>query len=112
MHKLIHICILNVEHLYKLPLPCPSVRHSCRIRTSFFFAKVLREFRETFAEEFCYFDGIANFFFGNFLVKDLMTPPSPPLGVENVKIRENSEKFRGPPGTSKILTNLLKRRVL
>ena len=34
MHKLIHICILNVEHLYKLPLPCPSVRHSCRIRTN------------------------------------------------------------------------------
>ena len=27
---------------------------------------------------------------GNFLVKDLMTP-LPPLGVENVKIRENSE---------------------
>ena len=22
----------------------------------------------------------------------------PPLGVENVKIRENSEKIRGPPG--------------
>ena len=35
---------------------------------------------------------------GNFLPKDLMTPPSPPLGVENVKIRENSEKIRGPPG--------------
>ena len=29
-----------------------------------------------------------------------MTPPSPPLGVENVKIRENSEKIRGPPGGS------------
>ena len=27
---------------------------------------------------------------------DLMTPP---LGVENVKIRENSEKIRGPPIT-------------
>ena len=27
---------------------------------------------------------------GNFLVKDLMTPP--PLGVENVKIQENSKK--------------------
>ena len=26
---------------------------------------------------------------------DLMPPP---LGVENVKIRENSEKIRGPPG--------------
>ena len=25
-------------------------------------------------------------------------PPSPLLGVENVKIRENSEKIRGPPG--------------
>ena len=24
--------------------------------------------------------------------------PPPPLGVENVKIRENSEKIRGPPG--------------
>ena len=23
-------------------------------------------------------------------------PPPPPLGVENVKIRENSEKIRGP----------------
>ena len=32
---------------------------------------------------------------GNFLVKDLMTPP---LGVKNVKIQENSEKIRGPPG--------------
>ena len=31
----------------------------------------------------------------NFLVKDLMTPS--PLGVENVKIQENSEKIRGPP---------------
>ena len=28
---------------------------------------------------------------GNFLVKDLITPP-PPLGVKNVKIQENSEK--------------------
>ena len=27
-----------------------------------------------------------------------MTPPLPPLGAENVKIRENSEKIRGPPG--------------
>ena len=25
-------------------------------------------------------------------------PPLPPLGVENVKIRENSEQIRGPPG--------------
>ena len=25
-------------------------------------------------------------------------PPSPPLGIENVKIQENSEKIRGPPG--------------
>ena len=25
-------------------------------------------------------------------------PPSPPLGVKNVKIQENSEKIRGPPG--------------
>ena len=25
-------------------------------------------------------------------------PPPPPLGVENVKIQENSEKIRGPPG--------------
>ena len=33
---------------------------------------------------------------GNFLVMDLMTPP-PPLGVENVKIREKSEIIRGPP---------------
>ena len=24
----------------------------------------------------------------------------PPLGVENVKIQENSEKIRGPPGVS------------
>ena len=50
--------------------------------------------------------------------------PLPPLGVENVKIRKNSEKIRGPPTTlfrvlgaprallkSKILTNLLRRRV-
>ena len=34
----------------------------------------------------------------NFLPKDLMTPPPPPLGVENVKIRENSEKNQGTPG--------------
>ena len=27
-----------------------------------------------------------------------MTPPPPPLGVENVKIRENSEKNQGIPG--------------
>ena len=27
---------------------------------------------------------------GNFLPKDLMTHPPPPLGVKNVKIRENS----------------------
>ena len=33
------------------------------------------------------------------LVWDLMTPPPPPLGVENVKIRENSEKIRGPSTT-------------
>ena len=33
---------------------------------------------------------------GNFLVKDLMTPPPPPLGVENVKIQEISEKIREP----------------
>ena len=26
-------------------------------------------------------------------------PPSPPLGVENVKIRDNSEKIRGPSTT-------------
>ena len=26
--------------------------------------------------------------------------PHPPLGVENVKIQENSEKIRGPPGGS------------
>ena len=32
----------------------------------------------------------------NFLVKDLMTPS--PLGVENVKIRENSEKNQGTSG--------------
>ena len=25
--------------------------------------------------------------------------PPPPLGVENVKIRENSEKIRGPRGS-------------
>ena len=25
-------------------------------------------------------------------------PPPPPLGVKNVKIQENSEKIRGPPG--------------
>ena len=25
-------------------------------------------------------------------------PPLPPLGVKNVKIQENSEKIRGPPG--------------
>ena len=35
-----------------------------------------------------------------FLVWDLMTP-RPTLGVENVKIRENSEKIRGPPTTLK-----------
>ena len=36
---------------------------------------------------------------GNFLPKDLMTPPPPPpLGVKNVKIQENSEKIRSPPG--------------
>ena len=29
--------------------------------------------------------------------KDLMTPP--PLGAENAKIRENSEKIRGPTTT-------------
>ena len=29
-----------------------------------------------------------------FLVWDLRTPPSPPLGVKNVKIQENSEKIR------------------
>ena len=30
---------------------------------------------------------------------ELMTPlPSPPPSVKNVKIRENSEKIRGPPG--------------
>ena len=33
------------------------------------------------------------------LVQDLMTPPLTPLGVENVKFRENSEKIRGPPGS-------------
>ena len=33
-----------------------------------------------------------------FLVQDLRTPPPPPLGVKNVKIQENSEKIRGPPG--------------
>ena len=32
---------------------------------------------------------------GNFLVCDLM----PPSRVENVKIPENSEKIRGPPGS-------------
>ena len=36
---------------------------------------------------------------GNFPTKDLMTPPSPPLGVENVKIRENSEKSGDPRGS-------------
>ena len=34
---------------------------------------------------------------GNFLVKDLLMTPSPPLGVKNVKIRENSEKKSGDP---------------
>ena len=35
----------------------------------------------------------------DFLVSDLMTPsPPPPIGVENVKNRKNSEKIRGPPG--------------
>ena len=34
-----------------------------------------------------------------FLEGDLMTP-APPLGVENLKIRENSEKNRGPPGVT------------
>ena len=33
-------------------------------------------------------------------------PPPPPLGVENVKIRENSEKILGPLGKE-----LLKRKV-
>ena len=33
---------------------------------------------------------------GNFLPQDLMNPP--PLGVENVKIRENSQKNQGTPG--------------
>ena len=37
-----------------------------------------------------------------------MTPPPPPLGVENVKIRENSEKIRGPPGPSTTLFRPLK----
>ena len=82
-------------------------------------------------------------FFPTFLVWDLMTLPhsqcpdcsincisytlflkwvnfydydySPPLGVENVKIRGNSDIIRGPPTTLfrplKILTNLHKRRV-
>ena len=38
--------------------------------------------------------------YGDFLLKELMThlPPLPKAGVENVKIRENSEKIRGPPG--------------
>ena len=31
-----------------------------------------------------------------FLVCYLITPPPLPLGVEKVKIRENSEKIRGP----------------
>ena len=35
----------------------------------------------------------------NFLVWDLINPPpSPSLGVENVKIPENSEKNQGTPG--------------
>ena len=32
------------------------------------------------------------------LVSELMTPPPPPLGAENVKIRENSEKNQGTSG--------------
>ena len=39
---------------------------------------------------------------GNFLPKVLIPPPpSPALGVENVKIREYSEKIRGPPKSQK-----------
>ena len=41
-----------------------------------------------------------------FLVSDLMTSPSPPLGVKNVKIRVGKILKK-----SKILTNLLKMRV-
>ena len=29
---------------------------------------------------------------------ELGKPTPPPLGIENVKIQENSEKIRGPPG--------------
>ena len=43
---------------------------------------------------------------------DLSDDP-PSLGVENVKIRANTEKIRGPPGPLKMqnINNLLKRRV-
>ena len=34
---------------------------------------------------------------GNFPTKGSDDPPSPPLAVKNVKIRENSDKIRGPP---------------
>ena len=39
----------------------------------------------------------ARLYVGNVLVQDLMTPP--PLGVENVKIQENSEKIKDLRGT-------------
>ena len=41
-----------------------AIGHNWPQNTSkfFLFAKVLREFRETFAEEFCNIDGMANFF--------------------------------------------------
>ena len=35
-----------------------------------------------------------------------MTPPPSPLGVKNVKIRENSEKIRGPSATLLIIQNI------
>ena len=39
------------------------------------------------------------YFFAHFPCIGSDDPPLPPLGIENVKIQENSEKIRGPLGT-------------
>ena len=46
----------------------------------------------------CHFLGIFNIKTKKGVTHLLVWDPPPPLGAENVKIRENSEKIRGPPG--------------
>ena len=93
------IRIKNAPDLFYLSLTflhVPTTGYSLNIVV--FFSRILKSLPPLPSQHTAAIGSTKN---STFLVWDLMTPPLPPLlGVENVKIRENSEKNQGTSGGS------------